>query len=144
MNWGYRIAIAFVLFASFIGYIVYKASTTKIDLVDSNYYEQELKYQNVMNEKQNTAELNWKPVIKQSNSSIIISFPADSSNMVEKCKCVFFRPSDSRLDRTIDVSLTNGEYQLAANQFVKGCYTIKLRWQMNGKNYMDEQNIFVQ
>jgi nitrogen fixation protein FixH len=144
MNWGYRITIAFILFAAFIGYIVIRASTTKNELVDSNYYEQEMKYQNVMNEKQNTANLNQKPVINQQGENIVISFPDELAKNFESGECLFFRPADSKLDKTIKLNLENGNQNLATSQFSKGLYSVKLSWQMNGKKYVDEKDLVIQ
>jgi nitrogen fixation protein FixH len=143
MNWGYRITIAFIVFASFIGYIVFKASTTKNELVDSNYYEQEMKYQSVMNEKQNTADLKEKPEITQHGENIIISFPEALSKDFENGECIFLRPSDSKLDRSVKLNLINGNQILAASQFSKGLYSIKLKWKMSSKNYVEEKSMII-
>ncbi|OYZ47929.1 MAG: hypothetical protein B7Y19_07425, partial [Sphingobacteriales bacterium 24-40-4] len=45
MNWGNKLVVVFVAFALFMGYMVYRALSTKYDLVSKDYYKDELRYQ---------------------------------------------------------------------------------------------------
>jgi hypothetical protein len=45
MSWGKGIILVFVVFVLGIGVLVYRSMTKNIDLVTTNYYEKELKYQ---------------------------------------------------------------------------------------------------
>ena len=45
MNWGYKILLVFAVFVAGILFLVYKSSNQKMDLVTTDYYEKELKYQ---------------------------------------------------------------------------------------------------
>ena len=49
MNWGYKILLVYAVFIAGILFLVYKASSQKMDLVTPDYYEQELKYQSQIN-----------------------------------------------------------------------------------------------
>ena len=51
-NWGTGVVIAFILFISFIMYFVISMNTDKSldhDLVDENYYKQELEFNKDIN-----------------------------------------------------------------------------------------------
>ena len=45
MNWGYKIILVYVLFVAGIVFLVVRSSMENTDLVTSDYYEKELKYQ---------------------------------------------------------------------------------------------------
>ena len=44
-NWGWKIAILYGGFVCFMLVMVFIASNQKVELVTTNYYEEELKYQ---------------------------------------------------------------------------------------------------
>ena len=48
MNWGHRIIILYVGFVLLIGTMVYLSSRENVDLVSSDYYDQEIKFQSKM------------------------------------------------------------------------------------------------
>ena len=45
MNWGYKILLVYVVFVAGIMFLVFKSSSQKMDLVTTDYYAKELKYQ---------------------------------------------------------------------------------------------------
>ncbi len=60
MSWGKGIILVFVIFILGIGIMVYKSMTKNIDLVTSNYYEKELKYQEQIDKINNSNRLEEK------------------------------------------------------------------------------------
>jgi hypothetical protein len=54
MNWGYKIAITFILFGALIIFMVVKSFQQNIDLVTDDYYQEELKYQQQIDKLENT------------------------------------------------------------------------------------------
>ncbi|MGL6269890.1 MAG: FixH family protein, partial [Chitinophagaceae bacterium] len=44
-NWGYKIAVFYLVFIAGIMFLVIKSSRQQMDLVTTDYYAQELKYQ---------------------------------------------------------------------------------------------------
>lgn len=57
MSWGKAISITFIVFAGFIGTMVYWMSREKIDLVREDYYEDELTYQRQIQRVVNASRL---------------------------------------------------------------------------------------
>ncbi|MFZ8343681.1 FixH family protein, partial [Staphylococcus aureus] len=55
MNWGYKLLLAFISFALIIGILVYKSINTKYDLVSTEYYKDELRYQDKIDGSGNAA-----------------------------------------------------------------------------------------
>ena len=64
MNWGNGIIFSFVLFAIFIAILVTVCVRQDISLVSSDYYQEELKYQDQITRINNTSKLDTQPVIK--------------------------------------------------------------------------------
>ena len=72
MNWGKSIVLAFILFAVFIGVLVFVCVREDVSLVSKNYYKDDLEYQSQIDRVRNTDELAKKtddrsggrPVIK--------------------------------------------------------------------------------
>ena len=75
MNWGNKIVLSFILFATFIGYMVVKAFQEDFDLVAEDYYAQEINYQNKLNKLSNTADAGKEIKVKQIGGEILVTFP---------------------------------------------------------------------
>jgi hypothetical protein len=57
MNWGNKLILAFVVFAAGMAFMVYQAVNTDFELVEKDYYKQELRYQQVIDGKAEAAKL---------------------------------------------------------------------------------------
>ena len=75
VSWGYKIFFAYTAFAAGILFLAYKASQQNFDLVTENYYEQELKYQDVIDQKSNVALLSEAPKISHTVNSVSLQLP---------------------------------------------------------------------
>ena len=140
MNWGYRIVLAFVLFAGFTFFLVYKSFKERIDLVSENYYEEELKYQDKIDKKSNTANLKEDVEIKV-DKDIEVRFPAEIKQPITG-KILFFRPSDSRLDYRLEISPdSTGVQRVARNKLSQGYYTVMIEWKAGNEEYYSEKTI---
>lgn len=140
MNWGKSIIVAFVLFAVFIGALVWVCVRQDISLVSKNYYQEELAYQQQIERMKNTEELNAKPILQVVNGQLEIRFV--DFNQLEKGVLKLFRPSDSSLDKDFTLPSTTGVMQqLDVTQLPAGMYKARMQWTMNGKEYYLESII---
>ena len=76
MSWGKGIILVFVVFVLGIGVLVYRSMTKNIDLVTTNYYEKELKYQDQIDKINNTNSLKENIKIEYNGNVILITYPA--------------------------------------------------------------------
>jgi len=76
ISWGYKIVIGYLAFVLGILFLVYKANQQKFDLVTEDYYGEELKYQNIIDQKSNVTELSTAPVVTHSVDQINIQLSA--------------------------------------------------------------------
>ncbi|MFA5417795.1 MAG: FixH family protein [Bacteroidales bacterium] len=140
-NWGTKLALWIVVFVLAILFLVYLTFKNDIILVEKDYYPKGLQYQARMDEMANAKSENAVFQILQNQDELIIAFPdvrLDSGNLL------FFRPSDSRMDRNFKIRQTDSNHvQLPIRQFTKGKYILKSEWIYQGKKYYSEKIIFI-
>ncbi len=56
MNWGKSIVLVFIVFAGFIGAMIYQMCRQRIDLVRDDYYQSEIAYQQQINRLTNASQ----------------------------------------------------------------------------------------
>ena len=142
MNWGKSIVLAFVLFAGIIITMVYISMQHDVNLVAPNYYEEELAYEDQMNRIRNYESLPNKPTIKRDGSQIILSFPSEVADQMKNGEIHFFRPSDHKFDKKIEIKL-NHQYRqtFPVSLLGTGLWKTKLNWISEDKEYFFEQKI---
>lgn len=142
INWGYKILIVYVAFVIGIMFLVFKANQQKFDLVTPNYYEAELKFQNVIDQKQRVAELSSQPKISHSVNSVSIQLPDEFLNKEVKGEVYLYCPSDASKDIKTGFTTKRGLIEMFLHKDLSGVYDLKLSWQADGKSYYNEQRIF--
>ena len=142
ISWGYKLFIAYSLFASGILFLAYKASKQSYDLVADNYYEQELKFQDVIEQKGRTAGLSAPPKISHTINSISIQLPGEFANKKVQGEIYLYRPSDASKDIRKNFTTDEGFYQLDLGKDLFGSYELKLSWEAGSQHYFEEKRIF--
>ncbi|MEO9967076.1 MAG: FixH family protein [Reichenbachiella sp.] len=142
MNWGKSIVVAFVLFAGLIITMVVISMKHDVNLVDPNYYEEELAYQDQIDRIQNYQDLALKPEIVKTTDQIILIFPSELADLMNSGEIHFFRPSDHAVDQRMKIKLDNENKQaFSISGFGRGLWKTKLRWTAGDKEYFSEQRI---
>jgi len=77
MNWGTKILIVYVVFIAGILLMVFKSSIQKTDLVTTDYYAKELKYQEKIDEMNRVSALSAPLEYVIKDNLLIIQFPKD-------------------------------------------------------------------
>ena len=98
MNWGYKILFVYLAFVGGIVWMVIKSSTQKMDLVTTDYYAKELKYQEKIDEAKRTSALSKPLECSVVNEQISIKFPEDFSGKEIKGEVHLYCPSDEGKD----------------------------------------------
>ena len=95
INWGHKLVFFASAFMLFVVVMVYKISTQKVELVDKNYYENGIRYQEEINKY--SASKDTKHAIDFSLTEQKLSFQTLASNSISG-EMHFYRPSDASLD----------------------------------------------
>jgi hypothetical protein len=142
ISWGYKIFIGYSLFVVGILFLVYKANTQSFDLVTENYYEVELKYQDVIDQKGRTAALSAPPKISHSVNSVSVQLPAEFTTAGVEGQVYLYRPSDAGKDIREAFRTSTGFTEVKLKHDLSGAYELKLSWQSGGKTFFHESRIF--
>lgn len=142
VSWGHKILIIYLGFVVGIMILVFLANKQKFDLVTPNYYDAELKFQDVIDERQRAAELSAPPKISHSVNSVSIQFPDEFLNKEVKGELYLYRPSDASKDLRANFRTSKDFVQVPLSKNLSGAYEVKLSWQASGKTYYSEQKIF--
>ena len=140
MNWGTKLIIAMALFMSFIIALSTKMIfSDKDDLVEKDYYEKGLKYDQDYIRKKNVEQEGAAPMIEQKESDLQVTFAGPVTGKVR-----FAHSKDHKLDQTITInSDQNGKVSIPL-KMSKGYWHLTFEWKSGGKMYMFEKGVFLQ
>ena len=140
MNWGNKLLLVFVCFAGLISYMVYRCVLTPVNLVTSEYYKDELSYQDVIDATKNANALSTKASVVQVVSNITIQLPEEMKEHAVKGSVLFYCPSNIANDRHMDLSVDDqARQEIDIKKFAHGAYTVKIEWNDNEKHYYAER-----
>jgi len=140
-NWGTKLAIWIIAFVVFMSSLVYMTTTSKVNLVEEDYYPKGLVYQTRINAIENAKNINAAFNTSQDDNSINIILP---DIQIDSGTIMFFRPSGNSLDRTYEIIMTEeNKMVLPKRDFKHGKYIMKISWDYNDKEYYVEQVFFV-
>jgi len=142
ISWGYKILFFYLSFVIGMLFLVFKASNENYDLVTENYYEAELKYQDVIDQKSNVKELSTPPKISHTVNSISVQMPPEFAAKTVQGEIYLYCPADVKKDIRKPFSTSEGFVAFDLSQNLSGLYQVKLSWTANGKQYFQEQKIF--
>ena len=139
MDWGKGIVITLIVFVSLmVGLVIICVKQDDIHLVTQNYYEEEMKYQNQIEQMINANSLDYKVLLYDNQlKKVDLKLPVGAKGTLH-----LFRPSDARLDQkiTFDISDINTKaYDLKSLK--PGYWKVKLTWSENGVDYFHEEKI---
>jgi len=144
INWGTGIVIALVVMIGGMIYLVSIAVRQDYDLVDKDYYQKSVNYQQHIEEVKNTEALAEKIKFDQSADTLKMMFP-DLGNIPEYSGEIhFYSPVEEKRDETMTLKL-NGNFSqsIGLRSLKSGRYTVKINWSANKVSYYQEEEITV-
>lgn len=141
MNWGVKIVVGMATFMIFIVSVgIYMVSRDTDSLMEDDYYEKSLNYDDVYKRKQNLIDDNAKPLVNINHDTLFITFQhADNAG-----ELFFRRPSDGRLDQKVAFATKTNVFALPIEAFSKGNWNIEINWESQQKSYLDVRPLFIQ
>ena len=146
MNWGTKIAIAFVIFGIIMGVMITISFNQEINLVAEDYYKQEIEYESQIEKIRNTNALENKPemVYITGSNALVVKFPAELRDSFQSGEIHFFRPSDYKMDKKVRIELdSNGTQSLDLKVLEKGLWQAKMTWRDGAKEFYEERKIVI-
>lgn len=139
MGWGSRIVILYGSFVALMVGMVILAFQQDFDLVADDYYEQEIAYQERIDQITNARDDGQKVTISKVDGAVRLAFASEANDV----KVHFFRPSDDTKDIQVEEATVESEINVPISQLSSGKYLIKVEWKANGKTYFQEGDFIV-
>lgn len=144
INWGTGIFISFVLFALFILSFVFRSFQHEVNLVSTDYYEQEIAHEEKITKKKNENNLLEKIQVNNTETYVELVFPIEYASKIDAASVYFFRPSDFNKDKTFAINLNEEGFQTFDKKlFDSGKYKIKVEWKMDNMAFYKEFDVFL-
>lgn len=136
-TWAHGLMVALGSFMIFISSLVFFAGNMG-EMVDENYYEKTVHYQDDIDAAKRANSLDKKPeIIEQANGYLIRFHEEPQSGEV-----LFLRSNNSSEDVKQPLKLNSRKEQLMhATDLIQGEYEVSLRWKQDGKNYLLKQKV---
>jgi hypothetical protein len=140
-NWGTKIFLVYTGFVVFMLVFVFLCTRQQFDLVSADYYDQELKYQQVIDGKNNANMLSEKLSISTANDTVFVKLPAEIVN--GEGEIFFYRPDNASLDLRVSFK-NNSIVAIPSGKLTAGTYKVKATWKNDGRPYFHEISYAVQ
>jgi hypothetical protein len=141
-NWGVGVFVLYAAFVILILLLVFKSFNTKVDLVTEDYYQQELKYQGIIDQKENVDNLEQGLEYEVSGPNIFLAFPPGHQSA--EGSILVYRPSNKNYDKTFDIKLDeNGKMVINMKNSPIGLYKLKIGWSNKDTAYYLEEDIYL-
>lgn len=140
MNWGTRIAIGLSTFIVFIvASCIYMISKDSDSLLEDNYYERGLTYDDTYQRKTNVNNEHAQPLITVTEDSIRIEFASNKNEGVLK----LIRPSNNKSDKKVSFKTTDHRYGITTKELEKGNWIGELAWTSHGIAFEYQQVLII-
>ncbi|MEP6676435.1 MAG: FixH family protein [Ferruginibacter sp.] len=142
MNWGYKILITYVLFVCGITFLVVHAVNQKIDLVTPEYYAEELKFQDEIDEHERANQLSAPVEVDYSKPKLLLIFPAEFDGKKINGQLYIYYPADKDKDIRIKFETANRTFSTNLPFGIYGKHELHIYWESDTTNYSFEKNVF--
>ncbi|AER40460.1 MAG: FixH family protein [Flavobacteriales bacterium] len=141
--WEKGIVLSLVLFIIFIIYIAFFFPHVESELVSDRYYEEEMRYQEIINEKKNVSKLPNKIQIVLLSSGIRITFPKILDNIHGFFTLLRSSSKDLDVRQSFNIWKDSKKVLFIPKSFLKrGYYKLIIRWESDRKRYFFEKDLF--
>jgi nitrogen fixation protein FixH len=141
-RWGLGVASLYGGFVVFVLALVAFASLQRFHMVESNYYEKELVYQQQIDRttRANTLPTRLAVQYEPSSDRIVLQFPEAGVEESVSGRIVLFRPSDRHLDKELVVQTDRqGRQYISTSGLARGLWRLKTAWARAGIEYYHEE-----
>lgn len=144
ISWGTGIVIAIIIFMAITVATVIFMMNQDVDLVSDDYYEKGIKYQQQIDMENRSQRLKENVKMEWTGNMFEISFPEDYVNHTITGEIFFYRPSDSKKDFKLPLSLMERIQFVPVQGLEKGLWRVQLNWILDNKeNYYSETSFIL-
>jgi len=139
--WPFGIIQTFIVFISGTVGLVVMACMHSTELVNANYYDQEIKYQARIDSEARAQQAGANVSYDQTARHIVITLPATKTVLGQ---IQLYRPSAAGLDKEFKLEpAANGVQTLDTAGLPPGLWKIRVSWNSDGHDYFIDQKIII-
>lgn len=144
LNWGNGIIAVYTFFVIGIGYLVYRSTQTEFDLVEDDYYQKELEYQQDIDEYNRAIKQGLVVEIEKTETAVVASLNGFQGEISDG-EVWFYSPISKSNDKKFKLNSTSGnQWVFSKSDFNSGKYEVKIRWKdAEGIGYRIKQEILL-
>lgn len=143
-NWGTGILISIIVFMIITLATMIFLMNQDVDLVESDYYARGIDHQKQIERVNRTNLLEDSSSIKLEEKFVRLLFPKNYNSKKVSGTIQFYRPSDSKKDITLPISLDSVAQQVIPLQLLeKGYWKVKLNWTADAVEYYKESSFVI-
>lgn len=145
IDWGKGITIVIILFLIItIGQVLAIHYFIDYDLVEEEYYEAEINYQDQINKINRTKSLPEQVTVKLRGQALELTFPSDFDGERISGMVHYYKPSDDLQDK-IQKIILNDENRMFIDtkELSTGYWKIKVDWRVNEVQYYNKESMMV-
>lgn len=144
MNWGYKIIAVYAVFVVGIMYLVFRSTQEDQDLVANDYYEQELKYQQVIDAtaRANALSSSVKSELKN-DGELRIQFPAEMKGKHTEADILLYCTADKKKDITRHIETDDAEVSFKVPAGNHGWHDLKINWKTGASSYFNQNKLMI-
>jgi len=143
-NWAFWVPTFYISFVIVLVIFVIWTTFHKVELVDENYYDKEITYQEQINKKERASNLKNELKLVNANNLIVIKFPEDFNYKNISGFVELFRPSEAKLDFKVKISCdSSNNFVIPTEKMKKGLWKVKIDWAVGDSTYYNEEIVFL-
>jgi hypothetical protein len=143
-NWGHGIFVFVIVFMAFILNLVYRCTQQNVELVRSDYYDKEIRFQEQINSQLNTNSLATAMNVVTENEALKIEFPISLKDSGVEGVISFMKPDNAKKDFTVPVKCGQELTQLIPTGAVdKGIWNVIINFKSGTTPYYFEKKIMI-
>lgn len=142
-NWGYKIAAIYLVFVAGILFLVVKSSRQQMDLVTTDYYAEEIKYQEKIDQTNRAKKLSEPVRISLKEDGLQIFFPKDFQGKTISGTALLYYPADEKKDIETRIQTNQNQLYVTIPDKRSGMHMLKLNWEVDGVSYYHEEPVFM-
>jgi len=104
LNWGHKLAIVIVLFLVVMLAMVFYAARQDNEMIDDNYYQKELGYQDLIDAQKNLLAVSANNIVSQDMDEVIFTLPVGTFEGLDSGRVELLRNDAQRLDKSLVIS----------------------------------------
>ena len=144
--WPYGIIAVFVVFIASTAAVVAFICQHRMDLVTPDYYEQEIRYQQRLDQMNRTAALGAgaRVTFDAGTRALTVQLPEGHAAGQPSGRLHLYRPSAAGLDRELALAPdAAGRQVIPAPDLAGGSWRARLHWSAGGQEYFAEEALLI-